>query len=199
MKNLISSSLVFEKLPRFFEAGKVLTKMVEKYQLSSWQPIGQICRLLKGRAIQLTFGRTPAWVTNHRKVLCTSMKLKIRYVVHCSDGRLIFSTHTCEVGVWSVNSGNIYTRNWKRHQRAAIYGTALIQPSLGEKRVETRMWLIICLPDKYVVWALQLLNNNERRRRRQSMRTRAGSEKRTPDECQLSPSERSCDSGCRRI
>lgn len=78
MENLISSSLVFEKLPRFFKAGEALTEMVGKYQLSSRQPIGQSRRLLKGWAIQLTFGRTPAWVTTERFCAHQAIKNQIR-------------------------------------------------------------------------------------------------------------------------
>lgn len=53
-------------------------KMVEKYRLSSRQPIGQIGRLPQGRAIQLTFGRrgSPREGLKHIK------QLKIRYGVH---------------------------------------------------------------------------------------------------------------------
>lgn len=108
-----------------------LTKKVEKHQLSpDNQPVSSRAPDRPEESINLW---TYSGVGHQRGFLVYhAIKHQIRRPCGLHfDRRHVSSSFAGEVGVWSVNSGNIYTRNWKWRQCADIPGTALIQSILG--------------------------------------------------------------------
>lgn len=90
------------------------------------------------------------------------MQLKIRYAVQArvtqADGSLF--PHTQAKSVFDPSTVGIFTQEIGKDASELLFMEKHRFSPLWETRVETTMWLIICLADKYGVSAATVKNND---------------------------------------